>query len=655
MKSHSIKSVAGKMKKYIPLAVALICVVATLMVRLAIPVMAIGTSEKSSSAAYKDGYFYFKIVDDAGLTSQMKINFSRNSAPSYSDMLNKATTYNCSIAPSEWSANNHNVTLNQTTVTTQKANSDNYTALVLSISYTQHAHYQSSGFVYDRPDNCGGRFNLNDLNGNSTVVGGFVNEDTTRTVTLQIYAGLTGLVTWDSGGKHYRTNGTQMTLNYTRPTYSATFNGNGNSGGATDTQWRLRGDNFNLDNGFWRDGHNFSHWTDQYGAVYYHGWTRVADQNMTFTAQWAPWQHTVTYNANGGTGAPGNQTKTTGSVLTLSSATPSKTGYTFAGWSCSAGGTYSAGSQYTRDQDSGTVTMTAQWTANKYTVTYNSNGGSGSMSADTATYDSNYTTKANSFTRTGYTFTGWNEKADGTGTSWTSYIGKPWKWKYTKSITLYAQWKANTYTVTYNANGGSGTMSSDTATYDANYTTKANGFTKTGYEFVGWNEKADGSGTSWTSYIGKPWKWTYTNNVTLYAQWKASNYTIKFDANGGTGSMGNQTATYDTALNLSANRFARPTYTFLGWSKDKDAATASYSNSQSVKNIGSAGTTVTLYAVWRKTDASFDTSTLIHDENMFTGDGKIVGGAGTTYDKNNVDSKYAHVDNASNPGYFTRR
>ena len=198
-------------------------------------------------------------------------------------------------------------------------------------------------------------------------------------------------------------------------------------------------------------------------------------------------------------------------------------------------------------------------------------------------------------------------------------------------------------------------MSADTATYDSNYTTKANSFTRTGYTFTGWNEKADGTGTSWTSYIGKPWKWTYTNNVTLYAQWKASNYTIKFDANGGTGSMGNQTATYDTALNLSANRFARPTYTFLGWSKDKDAATASYSNSQSVKNIGSAGTTVTLYAVWRKTDASFDTSTLIHDENMFTGDGKIVGGAGTTYDKNNVDSKYAHVDNASNPGYFTRR
>ena len=573
MKSHSIKSVAGKMKKYIPLAVALICVVATLMVRLAIPVMAIGTSEKSSSAAYKDGYFYFKIVDDAGLTSQMKISFSRNSAPSYSDMLNKATTYNCSIAPSEWSANNHNVTLNQTTVTTQKANSDNYTALVLSISYTQHAHYQSSGFVYDRPDNCGGRFNLNDLNGNSTVVGGFVNEDTTRTVTLQIYAGLTGLVTWDSGGKHYRTNGTQMTLNYTRPTYSATFNGNGNSGGATDTQWRLRGDNFNLDNGFWRDGHNFSHWTDQYGAVYYNGWTRVADQDMAFTANWAPWQHTVAYNANGGSGEPGAQTKTYGSILTLSGGIPSRTGYTFSHWWGDNGGIYYPNGEYGSDYNGGTVT-------------------------------------------------------------------------------LYAQWSANQYTVSYDPNGGSGTMASDTATYDAAFSIRANEYTKTGYEFVGWNDRADGTGNNWTGWSGT---WTSTGGLTVYAQWKAVNYTIQYDANGGTGSMGNQTAQYDIDLNLSANNFARPTYTFLGWSKDKDAATPSYSDSQSVKNIGLPSDTVILYAVWKKTDASFDTSTLIHDENMFTGDGKIMGGAGTTYDKNNVDSKYAHVDNASNPGYFTRR
>jgi uncharacterized repeat protein (TIGR02543 family) len=74
------------------------------------------------------------------------------------------------------------------------------------------------------------------------------------------------------------------------------------------------------------------------------------------------------------------------------------------------------------------------------------------MTNDTATYDSNFITKKNTFTKTGYTFNGWNEKADGTGTVWgltTSGVyesGKTWKWTYTKNITLYAQWKANTNT-----------------------------------------------------------------------------------------------------------------------------------------------------------------------------------------------------------------
>ena len=391
-------------------------------------------------------------------------------------------------------------------------------------------------------------------------------------------------------------------------------------------------------------GYNFLGWNTDFSKV---------TSNLDVWPNWAPWQHTVAYNANGGWGEPGAQTKTYGSLLYLSPTVPTRTGHNFLYWTGDSGvGSYNPGAAYGYDFNGGTVTMYAQWAAWQHTVAYNANGGTGAPGNQTKTYGSALTLSNTKPTRTGYTFSHWaGDNGVGTFAPGASY-GADFNGG---TVTLSAQWTPNKYTVSYNANGGSGTMSSDTATYDANYTTKANGFTKTGYEFIGWNEKADGTGTSWTSYIGKPWKWTYTNNVTLYAQWKASNYTIKFDANGGTGSMGNQTATYDTALNLSANRFARPTYTFLGWSKDKDAATASYSNSQSVKNIGAAGTTVTLYAVWRKTDASFDTSTLIHDENMFTGDGKIVGGAGTTYDKNNVDSKYAHVDNASNPGYFTRR
>ena len=169
-----------------------------------------------------------------------------------------------------------------------------------------------------------------------------------------------------------------------------------------------------------------------------------------------------------------------------------------------------------------------------YSVTYDENGGTGSMPTDTVSYGSSYITRENKFTRIGYDFIGWNETPDGTGKDWTSYIGKPLAWSYNKSITLYAQWKAKTYTVTYNANGGTGSMAADTVAYNDSYITKGNSFSNTGYAFVGWNESPDGTGKDWTSYIGKTVTWTYTKDITLYAQWKIGSYTLTVDPNGGT-------------------------------------------------------------------------------------------------------------------------
>ena len=131
-----------------------------------------------------------------------------------------------------------------------------------------------------------------------------------------------------------------------------------------------------------------------------------------------------------------------------------------------------------------------------------------------------------SISKTGYTCS-WNTSADGKGTTYNA--GDVTDKLNTQ--TLYAVCKANSYTVSYNSNGGSGTMTNDTATYDSNFITKKNTFTKTGYTFNGWNEKTDGTGTVWgltTSGVyesGKTWKWTYTKNITLYAQWKANTNT----------------------------------------------------------------------------------------------------------------------------------
>ena len=150
------------------------------------------------------------------------------------------------------------------------------------------------------------------------------------------------------------------------------------------------------------------------------------------------------------------------------------------------------------------------------------------------------------------------------------------------------------WSVNYNANGGYGDTYVDYVTYKSSYTTRSNWFNRTGYTFTGWNEASNGSGTSWTDYINKPWTWTYTKSITLFAQWKINTYTVSYNANGGSGAPGNQTKTYGTALTLSATKPTKPNYTFKGWSKDKNAVSAEYAAGSQYYTDSS----VTLYAVW---------------------------------------------------------
>lgn len=274
--------------------------------------------------------------------------------------------------------------------------------------------------------------------------------------------------------------------------------------------------------------------------------------------------YTMTIDNNGGSGGA-LKYNSDGSMYVSN---PSRTGYTFTNWNTSNN---NAPASKIPASFAGNVTYTANWVANTYSVNYNSNGGSGSMSASTATYNQPFKTKQNSFSRTGYTFNGWNESANGSGVAWaldSSGVyesGKSWTWNYAKDITLYAQWNANTYTVNYNSNGGSGSMSSDTATYGQGYTTKANGFTKNGYTFAGWNEKADGTGMDWTGWIGKPWTWSYTNGVTLYAQWAPNTYTITYNANGGSGGPSTQNFKYNSGEKISTSVPSRTGYDFVDW------------------------------------------------------------------------------------------
>ena len=146
--------------------------------------------------------------------------------------------------------------------------------------------------------------------------------------------------------------------------------------------------------------------------------------------------YTVSYNANGGSGAPGNQTKWYGETLTLSSSTPSRTGYIFKGWATSSGGSvaYSAGANYTANSG---ATLYAVWQAVTYTVSYNANGGSGAPGNQTKTYGVNLTLSSTKPTRTNYNFKGWGTSANSTTVSYAPGA----TYSTNGAITLYAVWE----------------------------------------------------------------------------------------------------------------------------------------------------------------------------------------------------------------------
>lgn len=109
-----------------------------------------------------------------------------------------------------------------------------------------------------------------------------------------------------------------------------------------------------------------------------------------------------------------------------------------------------------------------------------------------------YKTKENFFTRPGYKFKGWTEiDPKGNKIDWTSWINKPWTWTYLYDAHLYAQWEGLEYHVNYDANGGNGSMKTDTIKCGQPFMTSKNTFTRSRYKFVGWNEKADGTGVWW--------------------------------------------------------------------------------------------------------------------------------------------------------------
>lgn len=206
----------------------------------------------------------------------------------------------------------------------------------------------------------------------------------------------------------------------------------------------------------------------------------------------------------------------------------------------------------------------------------------------------------NRFTRTGYTFTGWNTKEDGTGQAYrpgASYSTE-------RPVKLFAQWKQNTYIISYHGNGATrGEMPEQVCKIGQSYSLSPNVFEKTGYTFVGWAVSPDGKVVYPDQAMIKDLVETELGVVDLYAKWTPIQYTIRFDANGGTGSMPEIVATYDEALQLPDNTFTKSnefgeSY-FAGWNLTPDTLEILFGDGTEVHNLTEKkDAVVTLYAIW---------------------------------------------------------
>jgi len=216
-------------------------------------------------------------------------------------------------------------------------------------------------------------------------------------------------------------------------------------------------------------------------------------------------------------------------------------------------------------------------------------------------------------TKTGYTFTGWYTDEACTKPYTDSTV--------TGNVTLYAGFTANTYSVKFNSNGGTGSMSNQTHTYDKSLALTANAFSKTGYHFAGWATSANGNVVYSNSQSVSNLASEQGATVNLYAKWEANNYTIKFNANGGSGSMPDLAMTYDSAKALTANTFTFDQYHFVGWSTTADGDVV-HADKASVNNLTATnGGTVTLYAIWELnyyTITYKDGSTVVGTEEIIT-------------------------------------
>jgi len=394
-------------------------------------------------------------------------------------------------------------------------------------------------------------------------------------------------------------------------------------------------------------------------SVYYHtsgltvynpsGGNLTVTEPITISISWiAVYDYRLVYNTNGGSNGPSDQTYTgigTSYTFTISSTTPTYPNYRFLGWADSASATvpdYVAGDTITLTTSSLTKTIYAVWEwYSSYTLIYDDNGGSNGPGASTygPTTDQSwdFTVSGIEPTYAYYAFLGWADSASATeaqyeyGDTITLTSDGPTK-------TIYAVWEITiyNYSLTYDANGGSGAPgANEQSTTSPSYLFVISSVipTRTNYDFLGWADSASSLVAQYAA--GDTITLTATNTTkTIYAVWVAQGsstftYTLTYNGNGGSGVPVTQAAT-GTSLSYTFTipdvKPVKSGYVFVGWSLSPSATAASYSPG-STFNV-SANTTTTLYAVWNEDGGfsfSFDYLIKQISQSFFGGSTTIAG------------------------------
>ena len=254
---------------------------------------------------------------------------------------------------------------------------------------------------------------------------------------------------------------TELTVQWTAPTYAVTLNTNGgtiNNGNVTGYTY---GVGATLPTDVTRTGYTFKGWYDNENLTG-SPVTAIGGAETGNKEYWAKWeinQYTITFDTNGGSEiAP--ITQDYGTEITAP-ADPTRKGYTFKGWD----------KEIPETMPAENITVKAQWEINQYTITFDTNGGS-EIAPITQDYGTKITAPANP-TRKGYTFKGWDKEIPKTMPA--------------ENITVKAQWKINQYTITFDTNGGS-EIAPITQDYGTKITAPDNP-TRKGYTFKGWDKE----------------------------------------------------------------------------------------------------------------------------------------------------------------------